>query len=137
MEGEKGEMKRLLWNWGSAIERFHWKEEELEKLQEIYELQRKMEGEGVNGEETEREYLNQRRRLRIEMVEILREQARVDQMIRRLNMEEQTFVQLRFEKGYGFEYIGMKMHLSRATVFRIQNRVLEKMCLMQEKDEAA
>ena len=141
MEDKKSEMKQILWNWGKAMERFRWKEEELEKLQEVHELQKKVAGEGeyskAEWEEVEKEYLSQRRRLRIEMVEILRQQAWTDKMIRRLNMDEQAFVQMRFEKGYGFEYIGMKMHLSRATVFRMQNRVLEKICLLREEDEAA
>ena len=141
MENKKSEMKQILWNWGKAMERFRWKEEELERLQEVHELQKKVAGEGeyskAEWEEVEKEYLSQRRRLRIEMVEILRQQAWTDKMIRRLNMDEQAFVQMRFEKGYGFEYIGLKMHLSRATVFRMQNKVLEKMCLLQEEDEAA
>ena len=79
----------------------------------------------------EKEYRKEVGRLRIEMVEILREKGRIDEMIRRLDMDEQTFLQLRFEKGNGFDYISMKMHLSRATLFRMQERVLEKMIGMK------
>lgn len=33
----------------------------------------------------------------------------------------------RFEKGYGIDYIGRRLYISRATVFRMQDRILEKL----------
>ena len=80
------------------------------------------------------EYRMEAGKLRIEMVEILREKARVDAFLQELTLDEATFVEMRFEKGYGFDYIAMKMHLSRATVFRIQDRVLEKMGLWRKNE---
>ena len=59
----------------------------------------------------------------------------VDEMISKMKLDEKQFLQMRFEKGYGFEYISMKMHLSRATLFRLQDKVLEKMIEMKNGDD--
>ena len=140
MSREKEEMKKLLQRWGKALEQFRWKDEELEKMQVFYEIQKKvwsgcrMKKAEKELERIEREYRTEARHLRIEMVEILREKAKVDEMIKRMTIDEGMFIQMRFEKGYGFDYIAMKMHLSRATLFRMQDRILEKM-LRWEKDE--
>ena len=138
-KSKKGEMKERLRRWGTAMEVFNWKEEELKKLQGLYAMQKKI----WEGSETEKarkelermqkEYEAEARRLRMEMVEILREKAWVDGRLRNLTANEICFLQMRFEKGYGFDYIGVKMFLSRATLFRMQDRILEKM--MAEEDE--
>ena len=131
------EMKKRLWNWGNSMEQFNWKEEELQKMQVFHEMQKKVWEENATEKsqeelkQMEKEYRKEVGRLRIEMVEILREKGRIDEMIRRLDMDELTFMQLRVEKGNGFDYISMKMHLSRATLFRMQERVLEKMIGMK------
>ena len=131
---EKKRMKQRLVDWGQAIERLAWKEEELEKLQLLYEMQKKVwEGdETAKGhklqERKQKEYEREVKRLRLEMEEILLERNWMDRLVKRLTMDEETFLQMRFEKGYGFDYIAMKMHLSRATLFRMQDRILEKLC---------
>ena len=138
---EKEKMKQRLLDWGTALNRFYRKEEELKKLQEIREVQRKMQErypeEKIHGEFLllEQEQQKDVVRLRIEMVEILREKARTEAWMEGLTEDEWCFVGMRFEKGYGFDYIAMKMHLSRATLFRIQDRVLEKMLESRRKSE--
>jgi DNA-directed RNA polymerase specialized sigma subunit len=74
-------------------------------------------------------------RLRIEMVEILRDKARTEAWLQGLTEDERCFLGMRFEKGYGFDYIAVKMHLSRATLFRMQDKVLEKMMENRKKSE--
>lgn len=140
-KGKKGEMKERLRHWGQAMEECNWKEEELKKLQGLYAMQRRI----WEGNETEKgqreleriqkEYEEERRRLRMEMVEILREKAWVDGRIQKLTTDEINFLQMRFEKGYGFDYIGGKMYRSRATLFRMQDRILEKM-IAEERETA-
>lgn len=133
---EKAEIKKRLWNWGQAMEQFSWKEEELQGFHEIQKgVWEKNPAERAKQEleRIEKEYHSEVGRLRIEMVEILREKSRIDELIRGLDREEERFLCLRFEKGYGFDYIGMKMHVSRATLFRMQDRVLEKMIGMKEE----
>ena len=130
---EMKELKKKLWEWGRAMERFVWKEEEIKKIQMFYEMQREIWEKRAGGknnkelEQIQKEYQEEVGKLRIEMVEILREKRRMDEMIRRLEREEQTFLKHRFEKGYGFDYISVKMHLSRATLFRMQNKALEEL----------
>ena len=140
---EKEEMKQRLRNWGTALQRFQRKEEELKKLQEIREIQKRIQEKYPEEkpqnvfllleEEQQREVV----RLRIEMVEILREKAQTEGWMEGLTEEEKVFVGMRFEKGYGFDYIGVKMHLSRATLFRMQDKVLEKMGESRRKSETA
>ena len=138
---EKEEMKQRLWDWGTALDRFYRKEEELKKLQEIQEVQKKLQ-ERYPEETIQEEILlleqAQRKdivRLRIEMVEILRDKARTEAWLEGLSEDERCFVGMRFEKGYGFDYIAVKMHLSRATLFRIQDKVLERMMENRKKSE--
>ena len=140
---EKEEMKQRLWNWGTALDRFYRKEEELKKLQEIQEVQKKLQ-ERYPEETIQEEILlleqAQRKdvvRLRIEMVEILRDKARTEAWLEGLTEDERCFLGMRFEKGYGFDYIAVKMHLSRATLFRMQDKVLEKMMESRRKSEMA
>lgn len=140
MEREKGEMKESLRNWGKAMDRFNWKEEELKKANGIYEVQKNFwRGQHTKRgerelERIEREYRERAGKLRIEMVEILREKRWMDEMIRGLTQDEQMFVEFRFEKGYGMEYIGTKMHMSHASVYRLQARILAKL-IAKKKEE--
>ena len=138
---EKDDMKQRLRNWGTALQRFARKEEELKKLQEIREIQKQIQ-ERYPEEKPQEEFLMLEEKqqkaaawLRIEMVEILQEKAQTEAWMEGLTEEEKVFVGMRFEKRYGFDYISVKMHLSRATLFRIQDRVLEKMGENRRKRE--
>ena len=138
MREEKGELKRMLWDWGRTLERFSWKEEELRKLENFYVMRKKIWGENENRkdfEKNERQYEQEVKRLRLEMEEILQSKERVDGWMQGLTEEERRFLELRFEKGYGFDYIGMKMYRSRATLFRIQEQALNKLIMQKERDE--
>ena len=138
---EKEEMKQRLWDWGTALDRFYRKEEELKKLLEIRAVQRNIQEKYPEGEiQEEILWLEQTQRkdvvrLRIEMVEILRDKARTEAWLQGLTEDERCFLGMRFEKGYGFDYIAVKMHLSRATLFRMQDKVLEKMMENRKKSE--
>ncbi|MBQ2879455.1 MAG: hypothetical protein IJE27_02060, partial [Anaerotignum sp.] len=98
---EKEEMKQRLRNWGTAMVRFDRKEEEIRKLQEIHEIQKRIQ-ERYPTEKIEKEFLLLEKeyredvgRLRIEMVEILREKARIDEWLQELTDDEAEFVKLR------------------------------------------
>lgn len=137
LETEKKQMKKRLRAWGQTTDRIAWKGDELQKLRSFYELQKKIwEGdESESGkkarEKLEQDYEAEAKRLRKVMDEILEAKDRIDELLRGLELEESNYVQLRFEKGYGFDYIGMKMFLSRATLFRMQDRILKKMVLAE------
>ena len=138
MKEEKGELKRMLWDWGRTLERFSWKEEELRKLENFYVMRKKIWGKNENRkdfEKNEKQYEQEVKRLRLEMEEILQRKAQIDGWMKGLTEEERRFLELRFEKGYGFDYIGMKMYRSRATLFRIQEQALNKLILQKERNE--
>ena len=101
-------------------------------------MRKKIWGENENRkdfEKNEKQYEQEVKRLRLEMEEILQRKAQIDGWMKGLTEEERRFLELRFEKGYGFEYIGMKMYRSRATLFRIQEQALNKLILQKERNE--
>lgn len=133
LKSKKGQMKKRLWNWGQALEKCAWKQDEMKKQMELWEMQREMreeqrtESSRRNMRRMEKEYEEGVKRLQIEMEEILLEKRKIDGMLKGLTMDEENFVRMRFEKGYGFEFIALKMHLSRATLFRMQEKILKKL----------
>lgn len=141
LETEKKLMKKRLRAWGQTTDRIAWKGDELQKLRSFYAMQKKIwEGdESESGkkamEKLEKDYEGEVKRLRQAMDEILAAKDRIDELLRGLEPEESNYVQMRFEKGYGFDYIGMKMFLSRATLFRMQDRILKKMVLMEMESD--
>ncbi|MBR5122285.1 MAG: hypothetical protein IKU91_01880 [Anaerotignum sp.] len=138
MKEEKGELKRMLWDWGRTLERFSWKEEELRKLENFYVMRKKIWGKNESRkdfEKNEKQYEQEVKRLRLEMEDILQRKAQIDGWMQVLTEEERRFLELRLEKGYGFDYIGMKMYRSRATLFRIQEQALNKLILQKERNE--
>ena len=116
LNSEKGQMKLRLLDWGCAVERCRRLQEELRRLEE-------MEGTDFLQEEIRAE----KARLEERLAEIWKEKKRMDGLLAGLEENEQEYIRLRFEKGYGIDYIGRKLYISRATVFRMQDRILEKL----------
>lgn len=116
LNSEKGQMKLRLLDWGCAVERCRRLQEELRRLEE-------MEGTDFLQEELREE----RKQLEERLAEIWKEKKRMDGLLAGLEENEQEYIRLRFEKGYGIDYIGRKLYISRATVFRMQDRILEKL----------
>ena len=116
LNSEKGQMKLRLLDWGCAVERCRRLQEELRRLEE-------MEGMDFLQEEIREE----KARLEERLTEIWKEKKRMDGLLAGLEENEQEYIRLRFEKGYGIDYIGRKLYISRATVFRMQDRILEKL----------
>ena len=116
LNSEKGQMKIRLLDWGCAVERCRRLQEELRRLEE-------MEGTDFLQEEIRAEKV----RLEERLAEIWKEKKRMDGLLAGLEENEQEYIRLRFEKGYGIDYIGRKLYISRATVFRMQDRILEKL----------
>ena len=117
-DSEKGRMKLRLRDWGCAVERCRRTQEELRRLKEI---------EGGEMPQWKEEYDREKERLENKLQGIWREKKEMDGRIERLEENEQVYIRLRFEKGYGFDYIAARLYMSRATVFRLQDRVLKKL----------
>ena len=101
------------------------KVERCRRLQE--ELRRLEEPEGTENAFLQEEFKAERARLEGRLAEIWREKKRMDALLAGLEENEQEYIRLRFEKGYGIDYIGRRLYISRATVFRMQDRILEKL----------
>ena len=91
------------------------------------ELRRLEEPEGTENAFLQEEFKAERARLEGRLAEIWREKKRMDALLAGLEENEQEYIRLRFEKGYGIDYIGRRLYISRATVFRMQDRILEKL----------
>ncbi len=132
-KSEKGQMKRKLLEWGGALDLCGRKQEELRRVEKLQEEQRKIWGENKTAagrrvmEQLEKRYEEELQRMQGEIEEILMKKAEMDRLLTGLTGEEQSFVILRYEKGYGFDYIGLKLHMSRATLFRLQDKILKKL----------
>ena len=110
MNSEKGQMKLRLLDWGCTVERC-----------------RRLQPEGIENTFLQEEFKAERARLEGRLAEIWREKKRMDALLAGLEENEQEYIRLRFEKGYGIDYIGRRLYISRATVFRMQDRILEKL----------
>ena len=136
---EKREMKRRLAEWGQALELCGRKQEELRRVEKLQQEQREILAENPTEEaraameRSEGSYAEAIQRIQGEIAAILRKKAEMDEQLCMLMGEEQSFVIMRYEKGYSLDYIGIKLHMSRATVFRIQQRALEKLLEMEKK----
>ena len=136
---EKRAMKRRLAEWGQALELCGRKQEELRRVEKLQQEQREILAENPTEqaraamEQSEGGYAEAIRRIQGEIAAILRKKAEMDEQLCMLTGEEQSFVIMRYEKGYSLDYIGIKLHMSRATVFRIQQRALEKLLEMEKR----
>ncbi len=142
MDSDKGRMKMRLLDWGCAAERCGRRQEEMKRIIKLRKEQGELIGENDSAavaqmlEEIEQQYEGDMAKLQGEIMGIMKQKKQVDGLLRGLTEEEREYIQMRYEKGYGFDFIGMKLHISRATLFRMQDRILEKL-LQMEKDETA
>lgn len=138
---EKGRMKKKLLEWGGAIDLCSRKQEALRRVEKLQEEQRKIFGEDktIAGmrlmAQLEKRYEQELAGIEGQIEQILWKKAEIDRMMTILSGEEQTFAILRYEKGYNFDYIGLKMHMSRATLFRLQDKLLQKMIVAEKEAE--
>ena len=64
----------------------------------------------------------------------LTEKRKIDGMVALLSKEEQELLFLRYQKGYGYDYIALKLNMGRSTCFRIHDRILTELADRLEKD---
>lgn len=132
-KSEKGRIKKKLLDWGGALDLCARKEEQLRKAERLRQDHRKLwerndsEEAGRILEEIDRAYERTLEDIKEGIAEVLRQKAKMDERIAKFNGEEQMFLSMRFEKGYSFDYICMKLHMSRASIFRLQERVLQEL----------
>lgn len=132
-KSRKGQMKKALLDWGGALDLCARKEEQLRKAERLRKEHRKIweQSESAEGqrilEEIDRAYEGELERIRDGIAETLRRKEEMDRKIRNLEGEEQQFLLMRYGKGYGFDYICLKLHMSRASIFRLQDKILQEL----------
>ena len=62
----------------------------------------------------------------------MKEYSKMERYIEKLDYEEQIFLKLRYQKNYGYEYIALQTHKSRATCFRDHDLILDKLILLEK-----
>ena len=140
LDSDKGRMKIRLLDWGDAMERCGRRQEEMKRIIKLREEQKELMAENDSAvvarmlEEIQQQYEGDIEKLQGEILEIMEQKKQMDELLQKLTEEEQEYIQMRYGKGCGFDFIGMKLHMSRATLFRMQDRILEKL-LQTEKDE--
>ena len=117
MNSEKGQMKLRLLDWGCTMVLM------VSPQNDPAELRRLEEPEGTENAFLQEEFKAERARLEGRLAEIWREKKRMDALLAGLEENEQEYIRLRFEKGYGIDYIGRRLYISRATVFRMQEKL--------------
>lgn len=132
-KSEKGRIKKRLLDWGGALDLCSRKEEQLRKAERLRNDHKKLweqSGSPEAGrifEEIDRTYERALEGIKEGIAEVLRQKEQMDERIAKFGWEEQQFLYMRFEKGYSFDYICMKLHMSRASIFRLQERVLQEL----------
>lgn len=142
LDSDKGRMKLRLLAWGDTQEQCRRRQEKMKQVMKFREEQKALLA-GNDSEtvakllaEIDRKYERDMEGLQGEILERLEQKSRTEALLQRLGEEERRFVELRFEKGYGFDYISMKMCISRATLFRMQDKILEKLAELAEDETA-
>ena len=55
-------------------------------------------------------------------------------MVALLSKEEQELLFLRYQKGYGYDYIALKLNMGRSTCFRIHDRILTELAEIMDAE---
>ncbi len=132
-KSRKGQMKKKLLDWGGALDLCARKEEQLRKAERLRKEHRKIweESDSMDGRrilaEIDRKYEMELERIRDGIEQTLRRKAEMDRRIEELDGEEQKYLLMRYGKGYSIDYVCMKLHMSRASLFRLQDKILQEL----------
>ena len=130
MKTEKARWKQNLFFWGGTMDLCRRKQSEIKRFKDFIKENEKLATEviaEVGIEKISERYKREIYKIEEEINVLLEKKGEMDIHIFRLSPEEQEFIYLRFEKGFGHDYISMKLHQSRANCFRMQNRILAKL----------
>lgn len=132
-KNRKGQIKKKLLDWGGALDLCARKEEQLRKAERLRKEHRKIweESDSMDGRrilaEIDRKYEMELERIRDGIEQTLQRKAEMDKLIEELDGEEQKFLLMRYGKGYSIDYVCMKLHMSRASLFRLQDKILQEL----------
>lgn len=138
MKTDRDEVKRKLRKWGRV------KQICAERQVRIGQYQNLLEGLGRNEDQMDGVDLERIAKSHQESIQNLTEgiealnrfSDRMEKLVAGLDAEEEMVMRLYYGRGATIYAISMKMHMSRATVFRIKERALDKLAgFMREEGE--
>lgn len=144
MKQQRGQMKQKLLKWGGTLEFCKRKQREIMKLQTMTK-QFLLLGEGtpflgkenVSLKEAEQLYELEIKKITDCMKKEMKEYSVMERYIEQLDYDEQIFIEMRYEKGYNYEYIAMQTHKSRAKCFRDHDLILDKLIVLCQQHKMA
>lgn len=142
---ERGNMKKQLLNWGGSLDLCKRKQDEIRKINRILEDGRNLLIEiplengtyevcNVSIDKMTKIYEKEIQRIQTCMEQRLKEKRHMDELIDNLECDEQEFLYLRYRKGFGYDYISLKIHMSRAQCFRVHDRALDKLIIFEKEN---
>ncbi len=127
LKSEKGIVKKRLLKWGAALNMCEMKQEEIQKIKRMKDSSIKI----FSKFDNEKEIKNI-----TDYIENIMEDKRImDTYINELMPIEQEFLYLKYRKGYDFNYVALKMNVSRSQVFRIKDLSIDNLILIIKKYE--
>lgn len=139
-ESPRGKVKRMLLEWGASLDQCGRKQEEIRKMMRLKGECEELAAEGINGRMEkgfslmEEAYDRNIALLQEEIQRKLTEKRKIDGMVGMLPKEEQELLFLRYQKGYGYDYIALKLNMGRSTCFRIHDRILTELAERLDKE---
>lgn len=138
LKSEKGIVKKRLLKWGAALNMCEMKQEEIQKIKRIKENGVKIYSSFENDIDNKRIVESYEKEIKhiAECIENIMEDKRImDKYINELIPTEQEFLYLKYRKGYDFNYVALKMNVSRSSVFRIKDSAIDNLISIIKKYE--
>lgn len=128
---EKTAVKKKLIAWGTAVDVCREKQFEIAKVKTLCEEMRSLSDEIENLDVSVDIVLNAYQKaieeLCKDLEECLSEKMYMEKYIRFLDSRQQKILRLRYQDGFAWDYIPMRIGISRKQCFRIHNEAVEKL----------
>lgn len=138
LKSEKGIVKKRLLKWGAALNMCEMKQEEIQKIKRMKDSSIKIFSKFDNEFDNKKIVDSYEKEIKniTDYIENIMEDKRVmDTYINELMPIEQEFLYLKYRKGYDFNYVALKMNVSRSQVFRIKDLSIDNLILIIKKYE--
>lgn len=138
LKSEKGIVKKRLLKWGAALNICEMKQEEIQKIKRMKDSSIKIFSKFDNEFDNKKivdSYEKEIKNITDYIENIMEDKRIMDTYINELMPIEQEFLYLKYRKGYDFNYVALKMNVSRSQVFRIKDLAIDNLILIIKKYE--
>lgn len=135
---EMFQLKADLRKWGRTTQILNEMNDEINKMEKSFRaIEENTALQGEKGKYIRKSCQERISNLTKEAEELMEFANKMDSIVSLLKDEEQMYIRMRYQKGLGFDAISLKMFISRATVFRLQEKCLVHMLeIINEKEGA-